>query len=150
MGSKPCSICTSPARAAIDLCLVNGTSVRETAHQFGLSASAVQRHKTTCLKRTLPAVTAPIQVPVYQSGAELAIAQQNVRSVAQRAGQLVDKMEGLVEAFEKTGDTNGIMRAAKEIREGLRLMAQLSGELGPNNQTAVQVNVGTASLTTVS
>lgn len=145
MGSKPCSICSSQAKQAIDLCLVNGTSVRSAAHQFNLSPSSVQRHKKTCMKRILPALTAGVSVPAYQTPAEVAIAQQTVRSVAQRAGQLVDKMEALSERFEQTGDTTGIMKAAKEIREGLRLMAQLSGELGPN-QTNIQIN-NTPSLT---
>jgi len=139
MGSKPCTICSSQARQAIDLCLVNGTSVREVARQFDLSPSAVQRHKTTCMKRMVPAIIAPVQVPAYQTPAEKAIEAQNVRSVAQRAGQLVDRMETLAQRFEDTGDTTGLMKAAKEIREGLRLMAQLSGELGPN-QTNIQIN----------
>jgi hypothetical protein len=91
------------------------------------------------MKRTLPVVTAPIQVPVYQTPAEMAIASQNVKSVATRAGQLVDKMEALAQKFEDTGDAYGILKAAKEIREGLRLLAQLSGELSPN-QTNVQIN----------
>ena len=144
MSGKPCSVCSHPARAALDLCLLNGTTVRNAAQQLGLSASAVQRHKSTCLKRTLPAITAPVQVPAYQTSEELAISQQNVKSVAVRASQLVDKMEALAQRFEETGDTHGILKAAKEIREGLRLLAQLSGELGPS--TAVQVNNITPSL----
>lgn len=140
MGSKPCSICSHKARASIDLALANGTSERQTAHQFGLSASAVHRHKTVCMKRTPMAVTAPIAVPVYQTPAEAAIERQNVRSVAARAEQLVAKMEGLVEAFEKNGNAGGIIKASKEVREGLRLLAQLSGELGPGVAVGVQVN----------
>jgi cobalamin-dependent methionine synthase I len=91
------------------------------------------------MKRMVPAIIAPVQVPAYQTPAEKAIEAQNVRSVAQRAGQLVDRMETLAQRFEDTGDTTGLMKAAKEIREGLRLMAQLSGELGPN-QTNIQIN----------
>ena len=93
------------------------------------------------MKRTLPALAAPLPVPAYSTPAEVAIVQQNVRSVAQRAGSLVDKMEALAQRFEETGDTNGILRAAREIREGLRLLAQLSGELGPQSQVNLQVNV---------
>jgi hypothetical protein len=55
-------------------------------------------------------------------------------------------MESLAVLFEEEGDTHGILKAAKEIREGLRLLAQLSGELSPGN-TAVQVTVGAPSLT---
>jgi len=92
--------------------------------------------------KRVPGAIVPVAVdpvPAYQTPAEVALAQQNVRSVAQRAEQLVDKMEALAERFEETGDTYGILKAAKEIREGLRLLAQLSGELSPN-QTNIQVN----------
>lgn len=131
-----CQVCDNPLRADIDRAIFAQDSLRDIATRFKTSKDAVHRHKTRCLKRTLPALTTPLPVPAYQTPGEVAIVQQNVRSVAQRAGQLVDKMEELAQRFEATGDTNGIMRAAKEIREGLRLMAQLSGELSPN-----QVNV---------
>jgi hypothetical protein len=140
MGTKPCSICSNPARAAIDLCLVNGTSVRDTAQQFGLSASAVQRHKTTCMTRTVPAITAPVQVPAYATTTEAAIAQQNITSISQRAESLVGRMEQAFDECQGTGDYGILVRCSKEVREGLKLLAQLSGELGPNNQINLQVN----------
>ena len=140
-----CQICDSPQRAAIDLCIMNGDSLRKIATMFATSKDAVRRHKTICMKR-IPAALVPVvvnQVPAYATPAEVAIGRQNVRSVAQRAGQLVDRMETLAQRFEDTGDATGLMKAAKEIREGLRLMAQLSGELGPINQLNLQVNVPT-------
>ena len=131
-----CKICDHPQRTAIDRAIIAGDSLRKIGTMFGTSKSEVDRHKTICMARTLTAITAPAQVPEYATPAEIAIERQNVRSVAQRAGQLVDKMEALAQRFEETGDAHGLMKAAKEIREGLRLLAQLSGELSPN-----QVNV---------
>lgn len=135
-----CQICDHPQREAIDRAIVAGDSLRKIGTMFGTSKSEVDRHKTICMHRTLPALAAPAAVPAYQTPAEVAIVQQTAKSVAQRASSLVDKMEALAQRFEDTGDTNGIMKAAKEIREGLRLMAQLSGELSPN-QVNLQVNV---------
>ena len=134
-----CQICDHPQREAIDRAILACDSLRKIATMFATDKDAVRRHKTICMKRTHTTPLAPVPVPAYQTSAEVAIAQQNVRSVAQRAAALVDKMEALAQQFEDTGDTNGIMKAAKEIREGLRLMAQLSGELSPN-QTNIQVN----------
>ena len=134
-----CQICDHPQREAIDRAIVSCDSLRKIATMFATDKDAVRRHKTICMKRTHTTPLAPVPVPAYQTSAEVAIAQQNVRSVAQRAAALVDKMEALAQQFEDTGDTNGIMKAAKEIREGLRLMAQLSGELSPN-QTNIHVN----------
>jgi|BarGraNGADG00212_1021973.scaffolds.fasta_scaffold40484_3 hypothetical protein len=42
---KPCSICVSPDREAIEQSVMNRISNRETARQFGRSASAVSRHR---------------------------------------------------------------------------------------------------------
>jgi len=148
MGGKPCSVCTNPARTSIDLALVNGASMRDVAHQFDLSPSAVQRHKKNCMKRTLSAIPAPVLVPAYQTPAELAIAQQTARSVAQRAESLVARMEQAFNECQGTGNYDVLVKCAKEVREGLRLLAQLSGELGPNNQVNLQVNNVTPSLTT--
>ncbi|OPY38568.1 MAG: hypothetical protein A4E35_00558 [Methanoregula sp. PtaU1.Bin051] len=124
-----CVVCDHPQREAIDRAIVAGDSVRKIGTMFGTSKSEVQRHKAICMKRVL-AASLPVQaVPVYQTPSEAAIAQQNVRSVTARAGELVSKMEGLVCRFEATGNTEGLLKAAKEVREGLRLLAQLSGEL---------------------
>ncbi len=43
--AKPCSVCTSPNRADIECAVSNRTSNRETARQFGISASALGRHR---------------------------------------------------------------------------------------------------------
>jgi hypothetical protein len=141
-----CLICDHPQRTAIDRAIVAGDSCRTIASMFATSKDAVYRHKNRCMHNRVPALAAPLTLPVYQTSSEVAISKQNVRSVAQRAASLVDKMEELARRFEEYGDTNGILKAAKEIREGLRLLAQLSGEISPGN-TAFQVNVNTPSLT---
>ena len=137
---KSCVICEHPQRTAIDRAIMAGDPLRDIATMFKTSKDAVHRHKNVCMKRGVPALTASVVVPAYQTPTEAAIVSQNVRSVTMRAGQLVDKMEALAQRFEETGDNHGILKAAKEIREGLRLLAQLSGELGPNSQVNVQVN----------
>jgi hypothetical protein len=69
----------------------------------------------------------------------VAIVQQNVRSVAMRAGELVTHMETAFKECQEEGNYDILMKCSKEVREGLRLLAQLSGELGPN-QTNIQIN----------
>jgi hypothetical protein len=115
---------------------------------FATSKDAVYRHKIKCMTRAVPAITAPIPVPAYQTPAEVAIAQQTARSVAQRAESLVARMEQAFNECQGTGNYDVLVKCAKEVREGLRLLAQLSGELGPNNQNNVQVNVGIQTIAT--
>ena len=142
-----CVICDHPQRSAIDRAVIAGDSLRDIATTFKTSKDAVSRHKTVCMKRGLPAFPAAVTVPAYQTPAEAAIACQNVRSVAQRAESLVSRMEQAFRECQGTGNYDILVKCSKEVREGLRLLAQLSGELSPGN-TAVQVNVGTVSLTT--
>jgi hypothetical protein len=143
-----CQICDHPQREAIDRAIIAGDSLRKIGTMFGTSKSEVDRHKRICMKRAIAPLQQPIRPPVYQTAAEQAITSQNVKSVAARAEQLVAKMEGLVDTFEKTGNADGIIKAGKEVREGLRLLAQLSGELGPGGvQVGVQVNNATPSIT---
>src|ERR1035441_5343314 len=44
--SKPCTICISADRDEIERAVKNRASGRETARQFGVSASALARHRT--------------------------------------------------------------------------------------------------------
>jgi hypothetical protein len=141
-----CQICDHPQREAIDRAIVAGDSLRKIATMFATDKDAIRRHKLGCMTRTVPAITAPVQVPAYQSGAEMAIAQQAARSVASRTESLVARMEQAFDECQGTGNYDTLVKCAKEVREGLRLLAQLSGELGPN--TAIQVNNISPSLTT--
>lgn len=43
--SRPCSICLSPSRKDIERAVLNRISVREAARTFGVSASAISRHR---------------------------------------------------------------------------------------------------------
>jgi hypothetical protein len=98
------------------------------------------------MKRSPPAISAPVPVPAYQTPAELAATQMTARTVASRAEQLVSRMEEAFHSCEGTGNYDILVRCSKEVREGLKLLAQLSGELSPN-QTNIQVN-NAVSLTT--
>jgi hypothetical protein len=142
-----CVVCEHPQRTAIDRAIMAGDSLRDIGTMFGTDKNANKRHKDICMKRVLPAISTPVPVPEYQTPAELAATQMTTRSVASRAEQLVSRMEEVFRSCEGTGNYDVLVKCAKEVREGLRLLAQLNGEISLN-QTAVQVNVGTPSLTT--
>lgn len=56
--SRPCNICHSDARRAIDVALVEGVSYRRVAAQFNVQPGAVSRHARQHLRRALAAVAA--------------------------------------------------------------------------------------------
>lgn len=135
MGNKPCSICSSHARQAIDLCIVNGTPVRQTARQFGISSSAVQRHKTTCMKRQGPSLP-PLPVPVYQTVEQVATAERVSQSIVARVSSLADVLEQQAAECASDKDRRNMTGTATALLKALELNARLTGELSPS-----QVNV---------
>jgi hypothetical protein len=142
-----CVVCEHPQRTAIDRAIMAGDSLRDIGTMFGTDKNAIKRHKDICMKRTLPALAAPAPVPAYKTPAELTATQMTARTVASRAEQLVSRMEEAFRSCEGTGNYDVLVKCAKEVREGLRLLAQLSGELSSPNQTNVQIN-NQVSLTT--
>lgn len=50
---RVCTICTHPSRADIDRALVADDSLRDIARQFGVSRSALERHKAAHLPQSL-------------------------------------------------------------------------------------------------
>lgn len=49
MTMPECSICSHPDRTAIDEALISGASLREVEAQWGVSKSALHRHRTQCV-----------------------------------------------------------------------------------------------------
>ncbi len=43
---RPCTVCGHPKRAEIDERLLNGTSIRDIARQYGVGLNAVDRHRS--------------------------------------------------------------------------------------------------------
>jgi hypothetical protein len=111
--TRVCTACSHPARAEIDQALVNGgTSLRSLAASYGLSLSAVARHKDKHLPETLT---------LAQEAAEVAHADDllgQVRDLQERTLAVLGKAE-------KTGDLRVALRAIAEARQNTELLGKL-------------------------
>jgi transposase-like protein len=126
--SKPlrlCTICSHSKRAAINAALVGGTSIWDIAGQFGLSRSAVHRHRE--------------HVPKALAKAKQA------REVAE-AGTLLGRIETLIgdcrtiaEKAQKAREWHAAVSALREVRGCLELLGKLSGELQKKDSVNVSV-----------
>jgi hypothetical protein len=113
---RSCSICQHPKREAIDRALVGETSNLSVSSLFGVSESAVRRHKANHL---------PAKLVMAEKAAEVAEADSllgQVRDLQSRAYGILDKAEG-------TGDLRTALGAIREARGNLELLAKLLGEL---------------------
>jgi hypothetical protein len=111
--TRVCTACSHPARAEIDQALVNGgTSLRSLAASYGLSLSAVARHKDKHLPETLA---------LAQEAAEVAHADDLLGQVR----DLQERTLAVLGEAEKTGDLRVALRAIAEARQNTELLGKL-------------------------
>jgi hypothetical protein len=113
---RRCTVCDHPERHSIDEALVTGAPYRSVAKRFGLSESAVYRHKAEHLPTHL-------------------LKAREVEQVAQADG-LLDQVRNLqthaldiLERAEEAGDLRTALAAISQARGNLELLGKLAGEL---------------------
>jgi transposase-like protein len=113
---RRCTVCDHSERHSIDEALVTGAPYRSVAKRFGLSESAVYRHKTEHLPAHL-------------------LKAKEVEEVA-HADDLLEQVRGLqshaldiLECAEKAGDLRTALAAISQARGNLELLGKLAGEL---------------------
>src|SRR5215216_1107326 len=123
---RRCTVCDHPESHSIDETLVTGAPYRSVAKRFGLSESAVYRHKTEHLPAHL-------------------LKAKEVEEVAQ-ADDLLDQVRNLqahaldiLERAEKIGDLRTALAAISQARGNLELLGKLAGEL--DERPVVNLNV---------
>ena len=120
-----CSVCIHDERAAIDAALIMSRSLRDVAGQFGLSKSAVARHKEHL----------PADLVQARQAEEIAHADNLLDQVNRIHGATL----AILEQAERTGNLRIALTAVREARGNLELLAKLLGEL--NTQPTVNVLV---------
>jgi hypothetical protein len=113
---RRCTVCDHQERYGIDGALVTGAPYRSVAKRFGLSESAVYRHKTEHLPAHL-------------------LKAKEVEEVAQ-ADELLEQVRylqthalGILERAEDAGDLRTALAAISQARGNLELLGKLAGEL---------------------
>jgi hypothetical protein len=113
---QPCTVCSHPERAAIDQALVGGVPNLRLAQQYGLSESAVWRHKAEHLPEALA-----------QSGAAKEIARADL--LIQQVEGLRNKAVAILLRAEQAGELRTALYAIREARETLALLLEVEGRL---------------------
>lgn len=124
---KVCGICSHPERAAIDAALVDGTSLRAIAGQYGTTKSALDRHRK--------------HIPTALTKAKQAAEVADATSLLSRVERLVSRCETICEKAMAEGEWTPAVSATRELRGCLELIGKLSGEL---KQPGVNVDIKNA------
>ncbi len=123
---QECTACKHPKRAEIDAALVAGaTSLRDIAGQFGLSRSALFRHRA--------------HIPAALTKAKEAgeIAQAN--TLLARVNEVISKAENIAGKALAANEFAAAVRGLGEVRQCLELLGELSGELQRGDDIKVAV-----------
>jgi len=121
-----CTVCSHPEHEAINQSILGGESNRRIATQFGITESAIRRHK--------PHI--PQTMAKAQDAAEAAHADDLLWQVKDLQCRALD----ILKQAENGGDLKTALTAIREARANLELLAKLSGELQENQTVNIFVN----------
>jgi len=155
--ARPCSVCTHPERDEIDKLLIRGEPYRTIAKQFRISESAVFRHKASHIAADLRDVR-----EVMVAAREEALAQiktEELETLADVKEEIITEAKGgisarleacrdyfgqlkvlreraalALETAEGAEDIKTALQAIKELREMVRLWAELEGRIASQPQ----------------
>jgi len=113
---RRCTVCDHPQRHSIDEALVSGAPYRSVAKRFGLSKSAVYRHKTDHLPAHL------LKAKEVEEAARADDLLEQVRSLQAHALRILERAE-------QAGDLRTALAAISQARGNLQLLGKLAGEL---------------------
>jgi len=114
---RRCTVCDHPERHCIDETLVSGAPYRGIAKQFGISESAVYRHKTEHL---------PANLLKAKEAEEVAQADDLLDQVRHLQAHALD----ILDRAKNGGDLRTALAAISQARGNLELLGKLAGELG--------------------
>ena len=123
---RRCTVCDHPKRHGIDKALVTGAPYRSVAKRFGLSDSAVYRHKTEHL---------PTHLLKAREAEEVAQADDLLEQVRNLQTHALD----ILNRAEKAGDLRTALAAISQARGNLELLGKLAGEL--DERPVVNLNI---------
>ena len=132
-----CTICNHPQRVEIDTALIGGESYRSVARRFGVTDSAIGRHKRNGHIAEQIAKVAKKKEIKQAKQIATAVEEKERHEVAS-----VDKLLKVVEALlaeclgmvrgAQVGDESTKLRAVREARETAKLLLEVQGELAAN------------------
>lgn len=114
--ARTCTVCAHPEREDIDQALVSDSSNLSLSAEFGVTESALRRHKRNHL---------PASLVKSQEAREVAASDD---LLAQVRG-LQERTLAILETAEDTRQHRTALSAIKEARSNLELLGKLAGEL---------------------
>lgn len=113
---RTCTVCAHPQRARIDAALVAGPTYRTIADRYGLSETALKRHRKDHL---------PAHVARAREAADVADADD----LLQQIRALRNKAISILQQAERAGDYRTALMGIREARGCIETLLEVEGEL---------------------
>ncbi len=156
MAPPTCSVCLRTDLAAIDAALSAGGTLIPTSSKFGLSKSALGRHRTNCLAPKMAAAAMVLQ-PISEARAPVERARaivmgevptpQEVLSLTgllDRLTRSLDRLEGSADAAANDNLHSALAAVSGQLHRGVEAAAKLQGlyaEPEISQQTKFSINI---------
>jgi hypothetical protein len=137
MSIPRCSVCFSNHRAAIDAALVEGAPLVPTAAKFGLSKSALGRHRIGCLSPQL-AAAAKMVAPSRETRAPVERAKAIIAGSAPTAADALS-LGGLLSTLGRSLERLEVAADLAAGEKALAALAAISGQLHRGIEAAAKV-----------
>lgn len=123
-----CGVCASEHRTEIDSALLRGSSsLRDIAGQYGLTKSAVARHKQSCT----PAAVAVVEHQAQEG--------RRVATLADSWADLHRRARSILATAEKAQDHKTALSAVRELTRLIALAITAADSLKHNNTAATPI-----------
>ena len=140
-----CSVCLHPKLPDIEDALSTGVSVRTAQARFGLSKSAIARHRLNCLGPKVAAaarIVAPSPAKAQVQRARAIVAGEvatpgdviSLTSLLDRLTRSLDRLEGSADAAAVDGLHAALAAVTGQLHKGVETTARLSGLYTDNEQ----------------
>jgi SpoVK/Ycf46/Vps4 family AAA+-type ATPase len=167
--ARPCSICNHSERLEIDRLLLSGEPYRNIAERFKLSIGSISRHREAHIGTDLKDVREAMEQAREEALAQIKsdeleaikeeISTEAAESMAARLGTCAsfldqlkvvrDRAANLLDRAESSQDMKSAGNFLRELREQIRLMAELEGKISQQPQVTIINNPEWIELRTV-
>jgi len=137
---RACSICTHASSAEISKALAAGASDRDSATRFGVTSSAIQRHRVNCLRAPRRAEKSAGPHQGATSADPTRFDTLDPASLVSTTAKLVAEALDLLENAKKADDRRTALAALREARDGLALLMRASGMLAPDASVNIAID----------
>ena len=158
--ARPCSICNHSERLEIDRLLLSGEPYRNIAKRFKLSIGSISRHREAHIGTDLRDVREAMEEAREEALAQIkndeleaikeeisaeaadtmAARLETCASFLDQLKAVRDRAANLLDRAESSQDMKAAGTFLKELREQIRLMAELEGKISQQPQVNILVN----------